>query len=169
METIGDPALQRLLRRVREGAGTRIVGLDDARRELRRSPGSGRGVGLVADRDITGGGLPATLFGLPAALPMGPAYLALEYGAPLHVAAIRRARGGSYRGGLVTLPHPPAELPRRARIEALLEAEARAFEELVIGRPRAMVDRLLPDLGRALGRARGVAGEHRRPPFRARP
>ena len=135
METIGDPALQRLLRRVREGTGTRIVGLDDARRELRAALARGEGVGLVADRDITGGGLPATLFGLPTTLPMGPAYLALEYGAPLHVAAVRRAQGGSYRGGLVTLPHPPADLSRRARIEALLEAEAQAFEKLVAAAP----------------------------------
>ncbi len=135
METIGDPALQRLLRRVREGTGTRIVGLDDARRELGAALARGEGVGLVADRDITGGGLPATLFGLPTTLPMGPAYLALEYGAPLHVAAIRRAQGGSYRGGLVTLPHPPADLSRRARIEALLEAEAQAFEKMVAAAP----------------------------------
>jgi lauroyl/myristoyl acyltransferase len=66
---------------------------------------------------------------------MGPAYLALEHGAPLHVAFVRRAAGGWYRGGLITLPHPPADLPRRARIKALLDAEARAFEEFIAVAP----------------------------------
>ena len=135
METIDDPELQRLLRRLREGEGARIVSLDEARRELRAALSRGEGVGLVADRDIAGGGLPVTLFGRPTALPMGPAYLALEHGAPLHVAAVRRAAGGWYRGGLITLPHPPADLPRRARIKALLDAEARAFEEFIAAAP----------------------------------
>ena len=66
---------------------------------------------------------------------MGPAYLALEAGAPLHVAATWRVRGGGFRGWLVTLSHPPADLPRRARIEALLQAEAHAFEDLVAQAP----------------------------------
>jgi len=135
METLGDPALQRVVKRARERSGARIVGLHEARRALRAALARGEGVGLVADRDIAGGGLPVTLFGLTATLPMGPAYLALEYGAPLHVAAVRRAPGRAYRGRLVTLSHPEAGLPRRARIEALLEAEARAFEELIAAAP----------------------------------
>lgn len=131
METIADPELQRLLLRARESGGARIVGLDQARHELRNALARGEGVGLVADRDIAGGGLPVTLFGRSATLPMGPAYLALEHEAPLHLAAVWRARGESYRGGLITLPHPPLDLPRRARIEALLQAEARALEEFI--------------------------------------
>jgi KDO2-lipid IV(A) lauroyltransferase len=135
METIGDPELQRLLLRARESGGARIVGLDHARRALRDALARGEGVGLVADRDIAGGGLPVTLFGRSTTLPMGPAYLALEHEAPLHVAAVWRARGESYRGGLMTVPHPPADLPRRARIEALLQAEAEAFEAFISHAP----------------------------------
>lgn len=135
METVADPELQRLLKRARESGGARIVGLGEARRELRAALARGEGVGLLADRDIAGGGLPVTLFGLPTTLPMGPAYLALEYAAPVHVASVRRTRGGRYSGRLVTLPHPPADLPRRARIEALLAATAAAFEDLVADAP----------------------------------
>lgn len=134
METIDDPELQRILHRARAFGGARIVGLGDARRELRAALARGEGVGLVADRDVAGGGVAVNLFGLPARLPIGPAYLAIEAGAPLHVAVTRRARGG-LRGRLVTLQHPPGELPRRARIEALLAAEARAFEELIAPAP----------------------------------
>ncbi len=135
METLDDPELQRILRRTREHGGARTVDLRDARRELRAALARGEGVGLVADRDLTGGGIPVTLFGLPASLPIGPAWLALEAGAPLHVSAARRIPGGRYRGWLVTLPHPPADLPRRARIESLMEAEARAFEDLIAPAP----------------------------------
>jgi KDO2-lipid IV(A) lauroyltransferase len=135
METIGDPELQRILKRARESGGARIVGLEEARRELSAALARGEGVGLVADRDIAGGGLPVTLFGLPTTLPMGPAYLALEHEAPLHVAVLRQTAHGGYRGGLVTVPHPPADLPRRARIEALLSAEARVFEEMIAAAP----------------------------------
>jgi len=135
METIDDPELQRILHRARGFGGARIVGLGGARRELRAALARGEGVGLVADRDVAGSGLAVPLFGLPAALPIGPAYLAIDAGAPLHVAATRRAKGGGLRGRLVTLPHPPTDLPRRARIEALLAAEARAFEDLIAPAP----------------------------------
>jgi lauroyl/myristoyl acyltransferase len=134
MEALDDPELQRLLVRAREAGGARIVGLGEARRELRAALARSEAVGLVADRDITGGGLAVPLFGLPAALPIGPAYLALDAPAPLHVAAVRRVKGG-YRGWLVTLAPPPEDLPRRARIEALLAAEARAFEDLIAAAP----------------------------------
>jgi lauroyl/myristoyl acyltransferase len=135
METLDDPELQRVLRRTRELGGARTVDLRDARRELRAALARGEGVGMVADRDLTGGGIQIPLFGLPASLPIGPAYLALESGAPLHVSAVRRIAGGRYRGWLVTLPHPPADLPRRARVEAMMEAEARAFEDLIAPAP----------------------------------
>ncbi len=130
METLADPEMQRIVKQARERGGARLVPLSGARRELRAALDRGEAVGLVADRDIAGGGLRTPLFGLPASLPMGPALLAVESGAPLHVAAVRRVRGG-YAGRLVTLLPPPADLPRRARVERLLADEAAAFEDLV--------------------------------------
>lgn len=135
METLVDPELQRVLLRARESVGVRIVGLGQARRELRAALARGEVVGLVADRDIAGSGMAVPLFGLPASLPIGPAYLALDAGAPLHVAAARRMKRGGFRGTLVTVPHPPDGMPRRARVEALLAATAAAFEALVAEAP----------------------------------
>ena len=91
METIGDPGLQDYFVRTRGAAGVRIVGLREARRELLAALRAGTSVGLVGDRDLTGGGVPVTLFGAPASMPLGPAMLAVESGAPLYVAAVRRA------------------------------------------------------------------------------
>ena len=81
METIDDPALQAWFVRTRGAVGVRIVGLREARRELLAALRDGTPVGLVGDRDLTGGGRSMPLFGAPATLPLGPAMLAVESGA----------------------------------------------------------------------------------------
>ncbi len=136
METIGDAALQRFFVRTRGSVGIRIIGLAEARRELGAALGRGEAVGLVADRDLTGGGLPATLFGAAASLPLGPALLAVESDAPAYVVAVRRTGGGHYLGRLWPLPRPAAGGgTRRDRVTAFLEAEARAFEVAIVEAP----------------------------------
>ena len=66
-------------------------GRDPDRRPARGAPRAadalrdGVPVGLVGDRDLTGGGSPIPLFGAPAMLPLGPAMLAVESGAPAYV------------------------------------------------------------------------------------
>jgi phosphatidylinositol dimannoside acyltransferase len=159
METIPDPELQRILRRSRESSGARTVDLHAARRELRAALARGEGVGLVADRDVLGSGVPVVLFGLPAPLPIGPAYLALDTGAPLHVAATRRA-GGGFRGTLVTVEPPPDNMPRRARIEAMLAAEARAFEGLIERAPEQWWTVFFPIWDAVSPRPRASAARH---------
>ena len=112
METVDDEGLQDFFVRTRGAAGVRIVGLREARRELLNALRDGTSVGLVGDRDLTGGGLPIPLFGAPANLPLGPAMLAVESGAPLYVVGVRRTGVAQYRGGLEAVPvpadgHPP--------------------------------------------------------------
>ena len=140
METLDDPALQAFTSQARSATGVRLIGLEAARRQLRAALGRGEYIGIVGDRDILGGGVAVQLFGAPAPLPVGPALLAMESGAPIHVAAVRRLRGGRYSGRLETILPPDAPLAagpgaRRARVEALLQAEAGAFERLVADAP----------------------------------
>ena len=66
METIDDPGLQAYFERTRGVAGVRLVGLREARRALLEALRDGIPVGLVGDRDLTGGGIPIPLFGAPA-------------------------------------------------------------------------------------------------------
>jgi KDO2-lipid IV(A) lauroyltransferase len=134
METIADPELQRYFVRSRGRVGLRIVGLKEARRELLAGLRRGESVGLVGDRDLTGGGLPVPLFGALAPLPAGPALLAIETGAPLYVAAVRRAGIGRYRGRLVEVP-VPADGTRRERLSRTVAAVASAFETMVADAP----------------------------------
>ncbi|HEX8940120.1 MAG TPA: lysophospholipid acyltransferase family protein [Candidatus Limnocylindrales bacterium] len=134
METIADGPLQRYIASSRAAVGINLVAIRRSRSELLAAIRRGEPVGLVADRDIAGGGLAVELFGAPARLPIGPALLALEAGGPLNVAAVRRTAPGRYAGRLERLPLPPAG-SHRERVTALLEAEARAFERVVATAP----------------------------------
>ncbi len=151
METLGDPALQEYFERTRGAAGVRIVGLREARRELLAALRGGISVGLVGDRDITGGGAPVTLFGAPATLPLGPALLSLEGDAPMYAVGVRRVGVGRYRGGVELVPMP-AEGTRRERVMAATQALAGAFERVVATAPEqwwAVFFPIWPDLEEA--------------------
>ena len=130
METLGDPPLQRWFERTRGVFGVNIVGLAEARRELLAALRRGEIVGIVADRDITGGGIEVPLFGAPAPLPVGPALLLTEVDVPFHAAGIWRTGRGRYAGRLIEIP-VVREGTRRQRISGTLANEARAFEELI--------------------------------------
>ena len=148
METIDDPGLQAWFERTRGATGVRIVGLPEARRELLAALRRGEPVGLVGDRDLTGGGIEVLLFGAPASLPVGPGLLALESGAPVYVAAIRRSGHGRYHGGLLPVPVPTGAT-RRERLTAFLVLEAHAFEKAIARAPEqwwALFFPIWPDL-----------------------
>jgi phosphatidylinositol dimannoside acyltransferase len=134
METVDDPALQGWFERTRSTFGVRIITLREARRELLAELRRGESVGLVADRDISGGGIEVPLFGAPAPLPIGPAFLAIETGSPLYLAGIWRTGRLGYRGRLVEVP-VLREGGRRERIAATLAEEARAFERIIANAP----------------------------------
>ena len=134
METIDDAGLQAYFERTRGVAGIRLVGLREARRELTDALRNGIPVGLVGDRDLTGGGRPVPLFGAPAILPMGPAMLAVETGVPTYGMTVRRAAKGRYRGKLIPI-EVPAEGTRRERVTMTMTHLAAAFEELIADAP----------------------------------
>jgi phosphatidylinositol dimannoside acyltransferase len=163
METLGDPALQRWFERTRGVFGVHIVGLVAARRELLAALRRGEIVGIVADRDITGGGIEVPLFGEPAPLPAGPALLLTEVDVPFHAAGIWRTGRGRYAGRLIEIP-VVREGTRRQRIIGTLTNEARAFEELISQAPEqwtAIFFPIWPDLvaGAGTGDEPATGGE----------
>jgi len=134
METLGDPELQGWFVRTRGSVGLRIVGLREARRELLAALRRGESVGLVGDRDLTGGGIRVPLFGSPAPLPIGPPLLAMEADAPIYLAAVRRAGPGRYLGRLLPVPIA-VDGDRRTQLTATLTALAQRFEQVVADAP----------------------------------
>jgi KDO2-lipid IV(A) lauroyltransferase len=134
METIEDAGLQAYFERTRGVAGIRLVGLREARRELTHALRNGVPVGLVGDRDLTGGGTLVPLFGAPALMPMGPAMLAVETGVPTYGMTVRRAGDGHFRGKIIPID-VPAEGTRRQRVTTTMTRLAGAFEDLIADAP----------------------------------
>ncbi len=130
METVSDPGLQHWFVTSRSRVGVNIIPLRNARRALLAAIRRGESVGLVADRDIAGTGIPTPFFGYPAPIPVGPAVLAIETGAPMYVAAARRTKDGRCRGRLVHVPTPETG-SRRERITGMTAAMVLAFETLI--------------------------------------
>ena len=163
MEAVDDPALQGWFERTRGSLGVRIVGLRAARRALMAELRAGGQVGIVGDRDIAGGGIDTPLFGVPAPLPIGPALLAIESGAPIYAVGVRRLPDGRVAGGLIPVP-VATEGSRRERIAATLRAEAAAFEDLISAAPdqwSAIFFPIWPDLAGPAPEAGAGAGDDR--------
>ena len=153
-ETIGDPALQAYLVKTRNGMGLDLIELSGAKRLLKEALQSGGTVGLLGDRDITGGGIETEFFGAPSPLAAGPALLAMDSGITPHVFGVWRDHSDVYHVSVEPVPFP-AEGSRRERVTKYLDAEARAFERLIAVAPEqwlAVFHPLWPDLEAALSR-----------------
>jgi phosphatidylinositol dimannoside acyltransferase len=160
METVDDPALAAWFAASRRRVGVQVIPLRDARRALVGAIRRGESVGLVADRDLTGSGMPVPLFGHPAPIAAGPAFLALETGVPIYAASTRRTGVGRYSARLVLVPTPP-DGPRRERLIAYTQGIATAFEAIVADAPEqwwGAFHPIWPDL---------VVGDPGTPPRRA--
>jgi phosphatidylinositol dimannoside acyltransferase len=134
METVEDAALARWFTASRSRVGVNIIPIRNARRTLLTALRRGESVGLVADRDLSGSGLPVPFFGHPAPIAAGPGLLALETGVPIYAAAARRTGVGSYVGRLVRVPEPH-DGTRRERLVAYTTAIAETFEVLIADAP----------------------------------
>jgi KDO2-lipid IV(A) lauroyltransferase len=134
METVNDPEIQSYFERTRGQTGLDLIPIEDAAPVLRRSLANGGTVALVADRPIGGSGASVELFGAPARLPLGPAALAYESGAPAWLIATRRFGRREYRSHIQRIELPD-DGSRRDRLAGFLAAEARAFERAVADAP----------------------------------
>jgi len=150
MESLEDARLQEWFVRTRGVVGLRLVGVREARRELQAALRDGTSVGIVGDRDLTGGGMPTELFGAPAMLPLGPAMLAVESGSSVYVVGARRVGVGRYHGRLEPVA-VPANGSRRERVTATMAAIAHGFERIIEDAPEqwwAVFFPIWPDLER---------------------
>ena len=146
METVSNPDLQTYFKRSREKAGIRLIPTEGAARLLRDRLNAGETVGVVADRLVAGSGTRVEFFGAPARLPLGPAVLALETGAPAWAIATRRVGWGDYRARLAAHRDARGRQPARAtrRLHGQSGARVRSAHRRRAG---AVVVRLLSHLG----------------------
>lgn len=105
-------------------AGSEVFG------ELRRALRDGAFVPLLADRDLTAGGVEVDFCGHPARMAVGPAALALSTGAPLHPVTVwyERRPGARLRPRYRVVAHihdrvpVPGEGTGRAKVAAMTQA-----------------------------------------------
>lgn len=162
METVDDPPLQAWFEETRGSLGVRIVGLRAARRELLAALRAGGFVGIVADRDIAGGGIEVPFFGAPAPFPIGPGLLAIESGARIAATGVRRLDNGRVAGRVILIEAAPeGSGTRRERIASTLTSLAAAFEELIADAPEQWTGAFFsiwPDLAAADGHLESTRG-----------
>jgi phosphatidylinositol dimannoside acyltransferase len=130
MERVSNPVMRAYFERTRHALGIELLPPDGVARHLSARLARGEAVALVADRAIGGGGAAVDIFGRRARLPLGPAALAVESGAPMFVIAVWRTGWRTWAARVEPID-PPAEGTRRERIRTLLEAEARLLEQTV--------------------------------------
>ncbi|EYR64459.1 lipid A biosynthesis acyltransferase [Actinotalea ferrariae CF5-4] len=131
--------------RLREGAGVRILPLDDGgevfRDLVRAVRGGGLLVPLLADRDLTSRGIEVELFGERARVAAGPAALAVTTGAPLLPVTVQherlrgaRRRAAGCRWGVVIHFHPAVTVPEgRDRTEQVAALTQRWVDVVAAG------------------------------------
>jgi phosphatidylinositol dimannoside acyltransferase len=119
----------------RRALGMEILPLDNGSESMRgllRALRGGRVVALVCDRDLTGHGLPVRIFGATAAMPGGPASLAIKTGAALLPCGVFHDRKA---GRWVSVVRPPIRVEpsgdQRADVIALTQRLADEFEDLI--------------------------------------
>jgi KDO2-lipid IV(A) lauroyltransferase len=151
MEALANARVQRYIFSTRATIGVRIVSLEEAGADLLATLRRNEPVGLIADRDLTGGGIEVEMFGGRTRIPAGPVLLAVETGAPMYVSGVRRVGPGHYLGKLFHL-EPPDGASRRERSRALAREDARLFERILVDAPEqwlALFHPIWPDLERS--------------------
>ena len=110
VEPIRPPGLFDLMSRARATRGEiRLLPLGpDTTRELSDALRRNEIVGLVADRDVAGNGVPVRFFGRETPMPAGPVMLSIRSGAPLIPAFTYRVGDGHFLARV----DPPLEMER---------------------------------------------------------
>lgn len=136
-EHLDDAAVAVWFARRRAMLGIETVTADGDRRllaRLRDVLADNGTVALVADRDVTGGGVAVTLFGESTSIPAGPATLAVLTGAALLPVVCYQTPGGHRLViGAPLVPDPA--LTGRARVTELTQRLADAYAEQIAVAP----------------------------------
>ncbi|HEY7463216.1 MAG TPA: hypothetical protein VH987_02085 [Candidatus Limnocylindria bacterium] len=129
-ETEPSELFEFLRERRASGQGVEVVPLGRSFRPMLAALKQHQIVALVADRDLSGDGVPVTMFGHATTLPAGPATLALRTGKPLIMARVLRTAPERFavRAELV---EAPVSGDTEADVAALTVALGAAFERAI--------------------------------------
>nr|WP_189329908.1 phosphatidylinositol mannoside acyltransferase [Actinoplanes ianthinogenes] len=137
-ERLRPEALYQRFVAARAAVGIEVLPVDEPRRTvpaLTRRLAEGGTVCLLADRDLTGSGLPVRLHGRATTMPAGPARLALSTGAALIPTSLWYS-GRELRVHFHEEIVPPAVTSRRAQASAMTQALADVFTDAIRRHPQ---------------------------------
>jgi Kdo2-lipid IVA lauroyltransferase/acyltransferase len=127
-----DPAVEVLVRRVREAVAVRNIerGTADGRRLLREALRNGGAMAIFIDQDTKVEGTWVPFFGLPAYTPIGAAEMALRHGMRVIPSFLERRAGGLHVARfLPALELPEDPVAATARMTEAIEAHIRRHPE----------------------------------------
>lgn len=131
-DQFGPPAVDDLVRSMRERLGVRIIPTGSASaREALRALRRGDVLCLAADIDKSGAGAAVQFLGRSVYLPAGPATLALRTGAALIPGYVRRVPGRGHEAVLWDPIPAPGPAAPEARVQEMTQAVARSFESMI--------------------------------------
>lgn len=130
-EELEPPELFDWFVRQRAAMGIDVVPLSQAGTALLRALRAGGLVGLVADRDLMGNGVPVTFFGETTTLPGGPATLALRTGAALFPAAVYQGPGHMHTAVILPAVDTARRGSLRGDVARITQDVAHGFEDLI--------------------------------------
>jgi lauroyl/myristoyl acyltransferase len=131
-DQFGPPAVDELVRSMRERLGVRIISTGPtSAREALRALRRGDVLCLAADIDKSGGGALVQFLGRLVSMPAGPATLALRTGAALIPGYVRRVPGRGHEAVLWDPISVPGPGPLEARVQAMTQLMASSFESMI--------------------------------------
>ena len=135
-DRFGPPAVDRRVRATRARVGVAVISSGpSSAREALRALRNGEVLCLAADIDRSGTGVGVEFLGREVSFPAGPATLSLHSDSPVIPGYVRRLGGGAHEARLLDpLPFPPPGTAQ-ARVAALTQEIAGAFEGIIRREP----------------------------------
>jgi len=131
---LANPYLDRRMRETRARSGMVVIDKGGATRPALRALSEGRAIALVADQNVSSGGLFVDFFGVPAATARGPGLLATRTGAPVFfVTCTTLPPGARYRVRIEPMELP--ELPDEGAARWVTERYSERLEAAIRERP----------------------------------
>ena len=137
VKPMSNPGAEAWLSRLRRDCGIEPLPIGAGIRTVIKRLRAGGIVCMVGDQDARRDGVFVPFFGVPSSTPTGPAWLALQTGAPVVFGTCLRAPDGRFFGHLDAMYLPPGEASDPEAVRALTAWHTARLERTVRERPES--------------------------------